>query len=65
MGTIVDAAVTITGSTAVIKGVWSLDIPAQETYPEMKVKTNITFQAMKTNNKWLIKSVILGEWEIL
>ena len=62
---IINAAVTITGSTAVVKGLWSLDIPEQKPYPEMKVKMTITFQVMKIDNKWLINSIALGEWETL
>ena len=60
-----DAAVTITGSTAVLTGVWSIDVPAQDNYEEMKIKTNITFQVMKIDNKWVINSIVLEEWEIL
>lgn len=54
-------SITITDSSAILTGVWILNIPAQGDY-----QTDITVQFIKTgNNEWLIKSISLGKWKVL
>lgn len=59
-------SITITDSSAILTGVWILNIPAHGGYQEQNCQTDITVQFIKTgNNEWLIKSISLDKWEIL